>query len=107
MLFARKHPRRGLPAGGARQPRSAFSVVELMLSVAIMGVIIFALYSVFNQTQRALRGTETQGNVAEKARAIVDILSRELSQAKATYSGIRTNNDVIPEINLAGGFGYP
>src|SRR5262245_15379783 len=39
----------------------AFTVVELMLAVAIMGIIVYALYSVFNQTQRALRTTQTQG----------------------------------------------
>jgi type II secretory pathway component PulJ len=89
-----------------RRKRAAFSVAELMLAVAIMGVIIFALYSVFNQTQKALRSTETQGDVAEKARAIVDIISRELEQAQATFSAARVGTNVYNEINILGGFEY-
>lgn len=84
-------------------------MVELMLSVAIMGIIIFALYSVFNQTQRALRNTETQGDVAEKGRAIVEIISRELQQAKATF-GVRPGVNGGPyllERNMLGGCEYP
>src|ERR1043165_3270479 len=91
----------------ARRKGAAFTVTELMLAVSIMGVIIFALYSVFNQTQRALRSTQTQGDVAEKARAIVDIISRELEQAKPTFSAIRVGtNKLLQEINMMGGFDY-
>lgn len=86
----------------------AFTVIELMLSVAILGVIVFALYAVFNQTQRALRNTQTQGDVSEKARAILDIVSRELEQAHATFSVSRVTNGAVvsvqQEINLTGGF---
>jgi hypothetical protein len=76
-------------------------------------VIIFALYSVFNQTQRALRATQTQGDVAEKARAIVDIISPELEQAHPTFSALYDTNSpprtngirrVIQEVNMLGGF---
>jgi hypothetical protein len=81
---------------------AAFTVTELMLAVSIMGVIVFSLYSVFNQTQKALRSTQTQGDVAEKARAIVDMISRELQQAHATFSGVPGTN----ENNLIGGFEY-
>src|SRR4051812_48746115 len=84
----------------------AFTVTELMLAVAIMGVIIFALYSVFNQTQKALRSTETQGDVAEKACAIVDIISRELEQAKPTFSAISSNKIVFQEVNMLGGYEF-
>ena len=87
----------------------AFTVTELMLSVAIMGMIIFALYSVFNQTQRALRATQTQGDVSEKARAIIDIISRELQQAHPTFSALPATNRAsvaIQEVNMLGGFEF-
>jgi hypothetical protein len=88
-----------------KAPRAftAFTVVELMLAVSIMGVIVFALFSVFNQTQKALRATETSGDVAEKARAIVEMISRELEQAQPTFRSYRG----IQEINLMGGYEYP
>jgi type II secretory pathway pseudopilin PulG len=86
-----------------RRGLRAFTVVELMLAVSIMGVIVFALFSVFNQTQRALRATETSGDVSEKARAIVEMISRELEQAQPTFRSYRG----IQEINLMGGYEYP
>jgi len=89
-----------------RRFKRAFTVTELMLAVAIMGVIIFALYSVFNQTQKALRSTEAQGDVAEKARAIVDIISRELEQARPTFSAISSNKIVFQEVNMLGGYEF-
>src|SRR5690349_22708594 len=89
-----------------RHSARAFTVTELMLAVAIMGVIIFALYSVFNQTQKALRSTETQGDVAEKARAIVDIITRELEQAHPTFSAISSNKVVFQEVNMLGGYEF-
>ena len=36
-----------------RKRSVAFTVIELMLAVAILGMIVFALFSVFNQTQKA------------------------------------------------------
>src|SRR5215216_3447632 len=85
------------------RPDAAFSVAELMLAVAIMGVIIFALYSVFNQTQRALRSTEAQGNVADRARAVADIISREIEQARPTFSSVPVLGTSVKETNLFGG----
>jgi prepilin-type N-terminal cleavage/methylation domain-containing protein len=88
--------------------RAAFTVIELMLAIAIMGVIIYALYSVFNQTQRAMRATETQTDVSEKARAIVEMMTRELEQAQPTFRALRIGtNAFVEEVNLAGGMEYP
>src|SRR5580765_6224575 len=96
-----------LTRSSAGRKGAAFTVTELMLAVSIMGVIIFSLYSVFNQTQRALRNTQTQGDVAEKARAILDIVSRELQQAHPTFSGVTIGTNLVPEVNIIGGFAYP
>jgi type II secretory pathway component PulJ len=90
---------------------SAFTVIELMLAVAIMGVIIYALFSVFNQTQRALRRSETGVDVAQRARAVLEMIGREVEQAQPTEgfwmmtSGVerRTTN----EFNMMGGLEYP
>lgn len=68
-----------------RSPRNAsrhgFTVLELMLSVSIMTVIVIALYTVFDQTQKALRGTMAQVDVLEGVRATSDILVRDLESA--------------------------
>ena len=74
--------------------RYAFSVIELLLAVAIMGVIIYALYSMFNQTQKALRNTETQSGVSDKARAIMEMLAREVEQAQPTHLSVVIRGDL-------------
>jgi prepilin-type N-terminal cleavage/methylation domain-containing protein len=87
----------------------AFTVIELMLAVAIMGVIIYALYSVFNQTQRALRRSETDVDVAQRARAVMEMIGREIEQAQPTHGFWMTNVSSVGriplhEINIMGGF---
>jgi type II secretory pathway component PulJ len=62
----------------------AFSVIELMMSVGLMGVIVFALYGMFNHTQRALRANVTQVDVLEGGRAAMELVTRELSQVAAS-----------------------
>ncbi|MBL9137159.1 MAG: prepilin-type N-terminal cleavage/methylation domain-containing protein [Verrucomicrobiales bacterium] len=58
-----------------------FTIIELLLAVSIMTVIIISLYSVFDQTQRALRGTIAQVDVLEGVRSASDIVTRELEGA--------------------------
>jgi hypothetical protein len=58
-----------------------FSVLELLLAVSIMTVIIIGLYTVFDQTQKALRGTMAQVDVLEGIRATTDLVSRDLEGA--------------------------
>ena len=91
--------------------RRAFTVIELMLAVAIMGVIVYALFSVFNQTQRALRRSETDVDVSQRARLVQEMIERELEQAQPTegfWVETRGTDRVITnEINLMGGLEYP
>ncbi len=60
--------------------RLAFSVIELMLAVSLMGIIVFALYTTFYHTQRALRANVSQVDVMESGRAAMDMITRELTQ---------------------------
>jgi prepilin-type N-terminal cleavage/methylation domain-containing protein len=64
-----------------RETRRGFTVVELLLAVAIMTVIVLGLYTVFDQTQRALRGTLSQVDVLEGIRATTDLMARDLEGA--------------------------
>jgi prepilin-type N-terminal cleavage/methylation domain-containing protein len=85
----------------------AFTVIELMLAVAILGIIVFALYSVFNQTQRALRRSEAATDVGQRARALSEIIALEIEQAQATRSFYLTNISgsrvSVKEVNMLGG----
>lgn len=86
-----------------KRGRTAFTVIELMLAVAIMGVIVYALFSVFNQTQKALRRSETNTDLSQKARAVVEIIGSELEQSRPTRSFYISNGIPVKEVNMLGG----
>ena len=60
-----------------------FSLIELLTAVSIMVVIIFALYGMFDQTQKALRGNIAQVDVLESGRAAAELMGRDLEQLAA------------------------
>jgi prepilin-type N-terminal cleavage/methylation domain-containing protein len=80
---------------GGSTARRAFSLIELLTAVSIMLVIIYALYAMFNQTQKALRANITQVDVLESGRAAAEMLGRELEQMSAS--------DLAQTINLYAG----
>lgn len=59
----------------------AFTILELLLSISLMTVIVIGLYTVFNQTQKALRGTMSQVDVLENIRAASDLVVRDIEGA--------------------------
>jgi len=63
--------------------RAGFSLIEMMVAVALLGVVMFAMYSLFNQTQKALRQAVGQADVNEPARAALDLIADNLRQAAA------------------------
>lgn len=69
-----------LPRRAPRAARSAFSLIELMVAVALMSVIILGLMAMFNQTQRAFRTGMTQTDILESGRFASDMLAGELEQ---------------------------
>ena len=78
-----------------RQPSSrrlrAFSLLELMVAVGIMGVIVAALYTVFNQTQKALRANVNQTDVLEGGRFAMEQIVGDLRRLSAAGVTAETN----------------
>ena len=72
-----------LSSAGVGNRDEAFSLIELLTAVSIMVVIIFSLYAMFNQTQKALRANITQVDVLEGGRAAAEMLGREIEQLTA------------------------
>jgi prepilin-type N-terminal cleavage/methylation domain-containing protein len=70
------------PHGG--QSRAAFTLTELMVSMAILGLIMVMLFGIFEQVNKAWLNGENRVETFTQARAIMDLMSRELSQAVAT-----------------------
>jgi len=60
--------------------RSAFSLIEIMVTVGLLTFIILGLLLMFNQTQRAFKTGMTQTDVLEAGRTTMDLLARELEQ---------------------------
>jgi type II secretory pathway pseudopilin PulG len=75
-------------AGGS----SAFTLIEVMVVVALLSLIVIALMAVFNSTQSAFRASVTQSDVLEGGRATMDLLGQDLRQAAS--AGVNQTNSV-------------
>lgn len=68
---------------------AAFSLVEILVVVALLSVIVLGLLAMFTQTQRAFRTGMTQTDVLEAGRLTTDLIVRELGQtAPANQAGM-------------------
>src|SRR5260221_9118070 len=68
----------------------AFTLIEVMVVVALLGLIIVALMGVFNSTQKAFRASVTQSDVLEGGRAVMDLIAgdlREMSPSLGASNG--------------------
>lgn len=67
----------------------AFSLVEILVVVALLSFIVFGLLAMFTQTQRAFRTGMTQSDVLESGRLAMDLIGREAEQtAPASQAGL-------------------
>jgi prepilin-type N-terminal cleavage/methylation domain-containing protein len=82
--MSRNGKRPGDAAVRGRKSRAAFTLIELMVSMAILGLIMAILFSIFEQVNKAWLNSENRVETFTQARAILDLLSREVSQAVAT-----------------------
>lgn len=107
-MESRESPGRGpapcgvAPSAAVARLRSAFTLLEVMVAVAIMGVIVMALYTVFNQTQRALRANANQTDVMEGGRFAMALLVGDLRSLTAAGVAPETNfiTSVSPAIGI-------
>src|ERR1035441_10365561 len=71
---------------GFRTPHSAlrisqaFTLIEILVTVALLSFIILGLFAVFNQVQRAFRSSMNEVDRLEAGRAVTELLPRELEQ---------------------------
>ena len=59
---------------------SGFSLIEVMVAVALMSLIVIALMAVFSSTQAAFRASVTQTDVLEGGRAAMELITQDLRQ---------------------------
>lgn len=65
----------------AHSPTRAFTLIEMMITVALLGFIVLGLTAMFIQTQKAFRAGVAQSDVLESGRAAVDLMVRDLESA--------------------------
>ena len=82
-LSVRSAVRHSVAPNGKRS-RAAFTLIELMVSMAILGLIMVILFSIFEEVNKAWLNSENRVETFTQGRAVLDLLSRELSQAVAT-----------------------
>jgi hypothetical protein len=63
----------------------AFTLVEILVSLALLSFIVIGLFAMFNQTQRAFRIGMTQADILEAGRAVTEMIPRELEQTVPSY----------------------
>lgn len=64
-----------------RRRAGAFSLLEMMIAVGMLTIVVFALYSMFDQTQKALRQSLNQAELSEGGRAALDLVVRSVERA--------------------------
>ena len=75
-----------LKSSGPRRPTVAMTLLEIMVAVSLLSLIVLTLYNMFDRTQKALRGTRNQTDIAEAGRAGLETLVREIQQMRAMSS---------------------
>lgn len=89
---------------------AAFSLVEIMVVVGLLGLIVVALMTVFSSTQTAFRASVTQADVLEGGRATVDLIAQDL---KLMSPSLGSSNNVANNFQAPVNFyantnpGYP
>ena len=79
-----------------RTGQSAFTLVELLLATAILAIVAVVLTSVLSATSRAWTAGERQVSNFQDGRAILELMSRELSHAVISPNLQFVQNPVFP-----------
>jgi type II secretory pathway pseudopilin PulG len=64
---------------------AAFTLIEIMVVMALLTVIVIGLMAMFNQTQKAFRAGMAQTDQLEGGRMFTDLLVRDLQQITPTF----------------------
>jgi type II secretory pathway pseudopilin PulG len=93
---------------------TAFTLVEVLVTMVLLSLIVLSLMVVFNSTQKAFRASLTQTDVLESGRLVMNLMTSDLEGTVPSLGG-HTNTDIY--LNILPGdavnfyantnFGYP
>lgn len=86
--------RNGLKSAAESNRARAFTLIELLLAMAILVVIVMLVSQIFNQAMVAWDSGQRKADVNFVGRALVDFMAQEIS--KAVYDGKLYNAFVFP-----------
>jgi len=89
----------GLERSAASVRRQGFSVLEIMVAVALLAVIIVGLLAMFYQVQRAFRLGTSQVDVMEGGRAAISMITRDMQEVAAAGVLNATNLVIVSSSN--------
>lgn len=73
---------------------AAFSLLELLVAMGMLSIIVLALFSMFDQTQKALHNAIGQVDVMESGRSAMDLLVRNIERVRSANVPAVTNLSV-------------
>jgi prepilin-type N-terminal cleavage/methylation domain-containing protein len=74
-----------LKAQNSKLRRRGFTLVEIIVVLALLSLITYALMAVFSSTQRAFRAGITQTDSLESGRAVMDLIAGDLETMTPSY----------------------
>lgn len=74
-----------------RSAQSGFTLLEMLISVALLVILSGAILGGLGSVQKSYRGDEIRGSLNQEVRATMEIISQEIGQAGLPPSGISGN----------------
>ena len=84
-----------------RRLARAFSLIEILVTVALLSVMIIGLVAMFGQVRRAFLSSLAQVDVLESGRAAADLIRRDVEQMAPCYAANGINFYVVTGNNYA------
>jgi prepilin-type N-terminal cleavage/methylation domain-containing protein len=79
----------------SRITHRAFTLVEILVTMALLSFIMVGLFAAFNQVQRAFRSSMSQVDRLEAGRAVTELLPRDIEQITPCGGNARTFNTLM------------
>ena len=75
----------------SRSSRSAFTITELLIAVAVASILVVMTVSLYSLIKRSIVQDQTKADLSQNARVVLDRLSRELRQSPQIVTQLPTN----------------
>lgn len=90
--------------GSQKNSQAGFSLVELMISTALLLIIAGAVISAMNSSQKRYRQNEAERALHQQMRGAIDQITQEISEAGLVPTGMELISGVTAAQVTAGGF---